>query len=130
MSHDRINRVWYVDKLNRIGIVEKAGNSITKDGYNSDWQSISEAKDMRMYTISRDDDLTIDNLDLSWTQIPNQFHETIIYKAIATGYKDPRNMELKAAQYFDQEYALGVKEAKKYSKSNYQTTGQIKQQDF
>jgi len=39
-------------------------------------------------------------------------------------------MEIQLAQYFDQEYAVGVKEAKKYSKSNYQATGTIKQQDF
>ena len=130
MVNTKTTRAWFVDKLNRIGIVEKATNAITKDSYTTDWQSISEVKDIRMYTISRDDDLTIDNLDLTWTQIPNQFHETIVYKAIATGYKDPRNMELKAAQYFDQEYALGVKEAKKYSKSNYQSTGTIKPQDF
>ena len=130
MSQNRINRAWYVDKLNRIGIVEKAGQTVSKDGYTSLWQSISEVKDIRMYTISRDDDLTIDNIDQTWGQIPNQFHETIVYKAIATGYKDPRNMELKAAQFFDMEYALGVKEAKKYSKSNYQTTGQIQPRDF
>lgn len=127
---DKTIRAWFVDKLSRIGIVEKATNSTTKDGWTTDWQSISEVKDLRMYTISRDDDLTIDNLDETFTQIPAQYHETIVYKAIASGYKDPRNMELKAAQYFDQEYAMGVKEAKKFAKSNYQTTGTIKQQDF
>jgi hypothetical protein len=123
-------RAWYVDKLKRIGIVEKLTNVITKDGYTSDWGSLSESKDLRIYAISRDVDLTVNNITNTWNQIPTQFHEAIVTKVIAGGYKDPRNMELKLAQYFDAEYSIGVKEAKKYSKSNYQVTGTIKQQDF
>jgi hypothetical protein len=123
-------RAWFVDKLIKIGIVEKGTNTVTKDGYTTDWSSISEAKDLRIYAISRDADLVINSTSSTWNQIPAQFHEVIINKVIAGGYKDPRNMEIKLAQYFDSEYAIGVKEAKKYSKSNYQATGTIKQQDF
>ena len=46
------------------------------------------------------------------------------------GYKDPRNMEINLAQYFDGEYLASVKEAKKFSRSNYQTMGRIVSQDF
>lgn len=123
-------RAWFVDKLIKIGIVEKGTNVVTKDGYKTDWSSISEAKDLRIYAISRDADLVINSTTSTWNQIPSQFHEVIVNKVIAGGYKDPRNMELKLAQYFDQEYMIGVKDAKKYSKSNYQATGTIKQQDF
>jgi|TARA_R100000781_G_C4062020_1_gene121360 predicted transcriptional regulator len=123
-------RVWYIDKLQRMGIVEKVTNAITKDGYTSDWESISEVKDLRIYAISRDLDLVKDNLTNTWSQIPAQFHEHIVTKAIAMGYKDPRNMQLDVAQYFDAEYLTGLKEAKKFSRSNYQTTGTIKPQDF
>ena len=70
---NKITRAWFVDKLNRIGIVEKATNSVTKDGWTTDWKSISEIKDLRLYTISRDTDLTINNLGASFAQIPNQF---------------------------------------------------------
>ena len=122
-------RYWYTDK-HRIGIVEKGTNVTTKDGYTSDWASISEVKDVRMYTISRDSDVSIDEPTNTWTQIPEQFHETIVYKAIANGYKDPRNIELQTAQYFDNEYTLGVKEAKKFASSNYASTGHIKSQEF
>ena len=66
----------------------------------------------------------------TFNQIPEQFHEVLVYKAIAMGYKDPRNMEINNAQYFDQEYSLGVKEGKKFSKSNYTDVGSVKQQDF
>ena len=123
-------RAWYIDKLSKIGIVEKATNAVTKDGYTSDWASISEVKDVRMYTISRDNDIDINEPTNTWVQIPEQFHETIVYKAIANGYKDPRNIELQTAQYFDNEYTLGVKEAKKFASSNYASTGHIKSQEF
>ena len=123
-------RAWYIDKLLKIGIVEKAVNAVTKDGQTSDWDSISEAKDLRIYAISRDADLVKDEMNSTWTQIPEQFHEVIVNKVIAQGYKDPRHMELNTAQYFEQEYAIGIKRARKYSRSNYQSTGFIKQQDF
>ena len=123
-------RAWYIDRLLKLGIVEKGNNVITKDGYTSDWKSISEVKDLRIYAISRDADLAIDLMTASWSQIPEQFHDVIINKAIAIGYKDPRNMQIDVAQYFDAEFEKGLKRAKAYSRSNYQTTGRIKPQDF
>ena len=123
-------RAWYVDKLGSIGIVEKGTNATTKDGYTSDWKSITEVKDIRIYAISRDVDIAKDNLTGSWTQIPAQFHEAIVTKVIARGYKDPRNMDLAAAQFFDGEYDMGLRKAKKFSRSYYQTTGTIKPHDF
>jgi hypothetical protein len=126
----RKQRAWFVDKLKRIGIVEKAFNAVTKDGYQSDWKSITEAKTLTLYTISRDADLDTSALTNTFTMIPLHFHESIVYKVIAQGYKDPRNMDLNNAQYFDGEYSISVKEAKKFSKSNYQTMGRIAQQDF
>jgi hypothetical protein len=126
----KTQRAWFIDKLLRIGIVEKATNAVTKDGYTSNWKSISESKDFRLYTISTDANIIKGALTATWAQIPTQFHETIVYRVIAQGYKDPRHMELQLAQYFDNEYAVGIKEAKKYSKSNYQSTGIIKGQDY
>ena len=127
---NKIERAWYIDKLKSIGIVEKGTNATTKDGYTSNWKSITEVKDVRIYAISRDEDLDASDLTNTWSNIPTQFHEILIYKVIAMGYKDPRNLKIDAAQYFDTEYMLGVKEAKKFSRSNYETTGMIAPQDF
>ena len=126
----KYTRAWFVDKLKRIGIVEKAFNAVRKDGHQSDWKSITEVKDVTLYTISKDADLDASNLSNTFIAIPLQFHEGIVYKAIAMGYKDPRNMEINLAQYFDGEYLASVKEAKKFSRSNYQTMGRINSQDF
>ena len=129
-------RAWYVDKLSRIGIVEK-GSNVTKDGVTTNWNSISSIKAMKIYAISKDTDLAItrsdadgDDLSVTFGNIPAQFHEIILFKVIAAGYKDPRNIDINTAQYFDGEYALGVKEGKKFSRSNYQTTGFIKPQAY
>ena len=121
-------RAWYVDKLKKIGIVEKTTNANTRDGWTSDWGSISVAKDLRIYAISRDSDININELTNTFTQIPDQYHEVMVYKAIAMGYKDPRNLNLDLAQYFDNEYLLGTKEAK--SRASYQSNGQVAAQDF
>ena len=125
-----IKRAWFIDKANKLAIIEKSSFAITKDGYTSNWKSISEIKDLRLYTISRDADLSTGAMDATWNQIPEQWHEVIVYKAIATGYKDPRHLDIQVAQYFDQEYSLGVAQARKESRNSYQSTGTIKQQDF
>ena len=125
-------KILVFDK-HRIGIVEKATNSTTKENATTDYASISEVKDLRLYGIMKPDALTT-NLtnasDPALTEIPSQFHEVIVNKVVANGYKDPRNMNIEAAQYFDIEYEKGVKEGKKFSKSNYSDVGFIRQQDF
>tara|TARA_R100001530_G_C4311619_1_gene153177 strand:+ start:670 stop:1059 length:390 start_codon:yes stop_codon:yes gene_type:complete len=126
----KTKRAWYIDKLGSIGIVEEGTNAITKDGYTSNWQSISQIIDLRIYAISQDIDLSVNDLTGTWSQIPLQFHEVLVNKVIANGYKDPRRLELQAAQYFDGEYDKGIREAKKFSRSNYQTTGTIVPHDF
>ena len=123
-------RAWYIDTLLKLGIVEQGNNVATKDGYTSNWKSISEVKDLRLYTISRDADLAVDTMTGSWSQIPEQFHDTIISKVIASGYKDPRHLDIDLAQYFDMEYEKGLREAKKYSKGYYKTHTFVKPQDF
>ena len=62
--------------------------------------------------------------------IPTQFHEALVFKAIAMGYKTPPAMDINVAQYFDMEYEKVVKSGKKFSRSNYSQTGFIAPQDF
>jgi len=123
-------RLWYIDKLGKMGIVEKVTNGVTRDGYKTDWTSITEVKATRIYAISRDSDISIDEMTNTFNQIPGEYHEALVYKVIAMGYKDPRHMELKTAQYFDNEYMMSVKEGKKFSKSNYTDVGYVISQDF
>mgnify|MGYP003145229565 FL=1 len=129
MSSKKV-RAWFVDKTKRLGIIEKGTSVVTQDGHTSDWTSITEVKPLKLYTISLDADLDTSDLTNTWTMIPLQFHEALVFKAIAGGYKDPRNMDFDVAQYFDREYEKSLKEAKKFAKSNYQTVGVVSSQDF
>ena len=139
----KISRFWYTDRQEAdtsldpdastsvIGLVEKGTSTVTRNGYTTDYSSISTGSlTLRLYCICQDSDLVAGTLTGIYSNIPNQFHEVIVSKVIATGYKDPRNSELNNAQYFDQEYNIGVKEAKKFSRNDYKTVGFIKPQDF
>ena len=126
----KYNRYWYIDS-NRLGIVEKTSSLQETDGWQSEFKSITEAKDIRIYAISKSTDVTVADLTSNiFVDIPEQFHEALVYKTIATLYKDPRNMDLQISQVFEADYELKVREAKKYARSRYVTTGTIKQQDF
>jgi hypothetical protein len=122
-------RFWYTANK-KIGIVEKDGTTVTVDDVTSSYKSISEAKTLRLFVISMDDDLGSTLSDDSFSLIPGQFHEAIVFKAIAYGYLDPRNMEMNNAANFNQMYDQGVKKAKNYVRSQNITTGQIIPQDF
>ena len=138
-------RHWFTER-GRIGFVEE-GSSTTVDGVTTTTLSISEAKSVRIKGIANAKHFTTDDATDSdgnriilteldsvvagpLDEIPNQFHETLVYKVISMGYKDPRNLELQLAQFFDLEYNNGVKNAKKYARSNYTTTGTIVPQDY
>lgn len=126
----KVNRAWFIDKLGKMGIIEKATNQVTRDGWTTDWTSISVVKSVRLYAISKDSDISVNELTNTFNQIPSQFHEALVYKAIAMGYKDPRNMDINVAGYFDSEYERGVREGRKFGKSNYTDVGRIASQDF
>lgn len=122
-------RFWYTENK-KIGVVEKDGTTTTTDGVVSSYKSISEAKTLRLFTISMDADLSAALGDAAFANIPEQFHEAIVFKAIAYGYLDPRNMEMNNSANFTQMYDQGVKRAKKYVRSQNITSGQITPQEF
>ena len=130
---NKIKRFWFIDnsgKVPRMGIVEKSINAVTRDGYSTDYKSVTAAKDIAIYAISRDVDLNINSLTSTWNAIPEQFHEVLVNKVIAMGYKKGKGFYIEKVRFFDEEYNMGLKEAKKFAKSNYATTGNVRPQDF
>jgi hypothetical protein len=129
-----IQRYWYIDRgqgaRDRLGIVEKATSSTTKETVTSDWASVSEVKDLRVYAIESPADFVVGDPSAESTSIPKRYHEALVNKVISLGYRDPRNMKVDASQFFDMEYEKLVKKAKKHARSNMQTNGFIKQVDF
>ena len=133
-------RFYFVDN-DRLAIIETNG-TITVDNASTIYKTISEAKSVRINGICKADHFntgasTADNeVDFESTtagplgHLPTQFHEALVYKVIAMGYKTPPAMDIATAQYFDMEYDKIVKEGKKFAKSNYIQTGMITPQDF
>ena len=132
------NRFYFVDN-DRLGIIETNGTT-TVDNASTIYKTISEAKSVRINTICKADHFNTGSsiVESDFTNpgagplghIPIQFHEALIYKVIAMGYKTPPAMDIATAQYFDMEYDKIVKEGKKFAKSNYIQTGMITPQDF
>ena len=123
-------------KTYRIGILEKVANSVTRDGRTSDFQScsITGTNNIRLYVKSTASKFA--NTDAATTStvgplkdIPEQFHETILNGAIARGYKDPTNFKSDMFQFFNNEFELGIKAIKRFSRTK-TGTGFIRPQSF
>jgi hypothetical protein len=123
-------------KTYRIGILEKVANSVTRDGRTSDFQScsITGTNNIRLYVKStaskfaNTDDATTSTVG-PLKDIPEQFHETILNGAIARGYKDPTNFKSDMFQFFNNEFELGIKAIKRFSRTK-TGTGFIRPQSF
>tara|TARA_Y100001973_G_C5133044_1_gene298845 strand:+ start:597 stop:1010 length:414 start_codon:yes stop_codon:yes gene_type:complete len=130
---------FYFISNNRLAIVEKNGTT-TVDGHSTAYKTISEAKPLKIFAISKadhfstgaatDSDEYASSIAGPLGDIPSQFHEALVYKIISMGYKTPPNMQLEVAQFFDMEYMKSVKEAKKYARRNFTQTGMIVPQEF
>ena len=120
-------RYWYVDS-GRLGVVEKVTNAITRDDKTSDYQSISVAKEMRIYAIGQGTDFGTTLTQES--DLPTQFHEALSHKVISDGYLIPPTVNADAHKIFYTKYMDMVKEGRKYARSNYNQTGFIRQTHF
>ena len=126
-------RYWYIDH-GRIGVVEKTTSAVTRDDKTSDYQSISEALEMRIFVVSRashfHETSTQDTYLSAESEIPSQFHEALAHKVIATCYLHPDNLNIDLSNAFTSLYVDLVKEGKKFARNQYRSTGYIRPQDF
>lgn len=114
---------WHISR-NSFALLEKSG---------TDWVSPTESgKAMQINVVAIPALLTgvVAWEEQSIAEIPLQFHEAIVFKAIATGYLTPPNMQPDAAQFFSQEYERKVKKAKHYAKAHRVRGGTISPVDY
>ena len=131
-------RFYYISNK-RLALIEKDGIQTT-DNASTVFKTITVAKPLRIHAISKADHFNIgssitaseynSNTLGPLGAIPIQFHEALVYKVIAMGYKTPPNINIDLAQYFDLEYEKSVKSAKKFSRRGYTQTGIIAPVDF
>jgi len=114
---------WYVNG-DRLALVEN--NPSADDNIDS----ISKAgMTIRVEYTTRPIKFTADLTASS--ELPDQFHEALCYKVISDLYKLPgETLNLQLAQYFDQQYMLQLREAKKYASRNKVSGGYIKPWSF
>ena len=103
-----------------IGILEKVSG---------EWKSITEAdKTIRIFCTALCTHFTADLEGIS--SIPSQFHQALSYKVISDAYKEPRNLNLDLAQYFEGEYIKCVKMAKKHARMHNYSSSIILPQEY
>jgi len=121
---------------NRIGIVEKANNAVTRDGRTSNYQScsVSGTNNVRVAgtwipsTFLATDDSTSSYVG-PLTAIPQQYHDVLLNGAISRGYQDPENLNADMLSFFDAQFQEGMKKIKKYARTR-TGTGFIRPQEF
>ena len=126
-------RYYFIDTHTsgeKLAVVEKATNAVTKDGFTSNYATVSEVKALKIRGIFTDSDLVAGTWTGSYTNIPSRFHEHLVSRVIATGYFDPRNFDGEKAKLFAIAYETGVKKAKRFARSNYVSVGRVASQDF
>ena len=114
---------WYIDG-DRIAIIERKDTASTN--VDPDWQSPSTGgENLRLVYTSKASHFTNDALDQS-SEIPSQFHEALAAKVISDLYTLPgENLNIQLAQLFAQQFALHVREGKKYARRNHVSGGQV-----
>ena len=124
-------RYWYIDH-GRVGVVEKSTSAVTRDDKTSDFQSVSEALEMRIYAISKAPHLNeIGSTDDANTyDIPSQFHEGLGYRVIGMSFLLPAGFNPDASNSFLSLYEKSIKDGKKFARNQYRTTGYIAPQDY
>jgi hypothetical protein len=112
------DRYWYVDS-GRLGVVEKVTGAVTRDGKTSNYQSISEIKELRIFAIGQAADFTSDLTAVS--TLPPQFHDALVYKIISDGYLKAGMEEFnpQASQIFDVKYQMLIKDGRKQARSQF-----------
>ena len=131
---------WYLHQ-NQLAVVQTPATQRTVDGVSASYTTVSTgAKKIRIHTVSLAQHFPVGSTathgDLTSTtagpidDIPVQFHEALVYRVIAMGYKTRMNFDQQLANFFDKEYFQVVRNAKKYARAGYQRDGAIKPFEF
>ena len=122
-----IDRYWFI-KDGEIAIVQYDSTGTTVNGVTSRYISSSAGGTVKVHYVGRPEAMDGDAGDTS--PIPATFHKYLVAKVIAEGYKDPRNIDLNNAQFFDAEFEKGVVRGRKEGRREYKATGRIVPGDF
>tara|TARA_Y100000361_G_scaffold57678_2_gene50437 strand:+ start:119 stop:502 length:384 start_codon:yes stop_codon:yes gene_type:complete len=116
---------WFIQG-ERLGIVEAKTSTNIAD---PKWESPTSRESLRVHYTAKAAHFTTDMTESS--EIPSQFHEALAMKVIADLYKLPgETFNLELAAYFDKQYEMQIREAKKYARRHHTSVGYISPQSF
>jgi len=102
---------WYAER-DRVAIVKFHTKATSVEDM---YLNLEVGTNIRIYGAKIADEFTQSNDEL--LELPEQFHEAIVYKAIATGYEIPPNLQPEMALYFKGQYDVMVKKAKRWKRT-------------
>jgi len=116
---------WYAER-DRLAIVKFNTKATSVEEM---YLNLEVGTNVRIYGGKIAEHFSVNNDEL--LELPEQFHEAIVYKAIATGYEIPPNLDPQMAIYFKSQYEEIVKKARKWKRTG-RVGGwkQIKPMDF
>ena len=103
---------WYAERK-RLAIVSVNSSATAVDDL---YINIPTGSKVRIYGAKIPEHFSSDHDTLD--EMPEQFHEAIVYKAISMGYEVPPNLNPEMALYFKAQYEEKLKEAKKWKKQS------------
>ena len=123
---------WFIERITegakRLAIVENTPK--TEGGVTDNWSTISTDNLGILVDYIAIPTLITSATAASPSRLEERYFRGVLNKAIAEGYKDPRNMDLNNVLFFENEYEKTVKKAKKFSRAGVIRTGSIIPQDF
>tara|TARA_Y100001973_G_scaffold56200_1_gene83040 strand:- start:1125 stop:1523 length:399 start_codon:yes stop_codon:yes gene_type:complete len=125
-------RYFYFIDGERIGVVEKRSTSLGTSNDDPEYTSpigSSAGKTLRVHYTAKASPLTTTLTESP--EIPSQFHEALAFKVISDLYKLPgETLNLELASYYDAQYEMALREAKKYARRQHVSGGQIQPWSF
>ena len=103
---------WYAERK-RLAIVSVNSSATAVDDL---YINIPIGSKVRIYGAKIPEHFSANNDTLD--EMPEQFHEAIVYKAISMGYEVPPNLNPEMAIYFKTQYEERLREAKKWKKQS------------
>ena len=122
-----LKKVYWLER-NAIGLA-----MVSSTDSSADYISVNEVKEVTIHAVKLDEDFVASGTGITMTEspaIPAEFHDALAKYAIAKGYElNPQTLQ--AAQYFNKEWEMCIREGKKYANKGRDGSGyHIKQYDY
>ena len=116
---------WFVER-DRLALVELQDDRTSVE---TAYKNLPSGSSIRLYGAKIAQHFDPDTNTIP--EIPEQYHEALVFRVIAAGYEIPPNQNMQAAMYFEAKYQKAIKDARKWKQMGRQGgTGYVVPMDF